>query len=64
MWSVTAQTLSVVICDVTRSADVASVVSLCCAAQTQAMQMVDPPLLGALSHVYKKQFKTENKQRP
>lgn len=55
---------NVVISNVTRSTDVASLVSLCCAAQTQALQMADSPLLGALSHVYKKQFKNENKRRP
>jgi hypothetical protein len=62
MWSVTAQT-PVSISNVTRSADVASLVYLCCPAQTEALQMTDPNP-GALSHVYKKQFKNETKQRP
>ena len=43
MWSVTAQTLSVVISNVARRMDVASLVSLCRSAQTQALQMADPP---------------------
>jgi len=63
-WSVTAQTLvSTCISNVSRSTDVASLVSLCCPAQTQSLRMADTPLLAALSHVYKKQFKNENKQR-